>query len=128
MSFAAMRRIGIAFLLAASLLLGGAAQAADDEPRQAFVGGLEDLPLMEGLAEDRAAALVFDKPDGRLVDAYAFGPVEPEAVAAFYRETLPQLGWRAIGPLVFEREGEELSIATEAGEGGVLVRFHLTPR
>jgi len=127
MSFAAMQKIGIPFV-AAAMLLAGAALAADDEPRQAFVGGLEDLPLMDGLAEDRAAALVFDKPSGRLVDAYAFGPVAPEAVASFYRETLPQLGWRVVGPLVFEREGEQLSIATEASEGGVLVRFHLAPR
>jgi hypothetical protein len=127
MSLAAMRKIG-ASLIVAVMLLAGAARAADDEPRQAFVGGLEDLPLMDGLAEDRAAALVFDKPDGRLVDAYAYGPVAAEAVAAFYRETLPQLGWRAVGPLVFEREGEQLSIETEANQGGVLVRFHLAPR
>lgn len=125
MSLAATHMLGAALLLAA---VAGAALAADDEPRQAFVGGLEDLPLMDGLAEDRAAALVFDKPDGRLVDAYAFGPITPEAVAAFYRETLPQLGWRAVGPLVFEREGEELSIKTEPSAGGVLVRFHLMPR
>ncbi len=123
---AALQKSGRAVLLAL-FLLGAPLEALGDH-RQSFVGGLEDLPLMDGLAEDRAAGLVFDKPDGRLVDAYAAGPVTPDAVAAFYRETLPELGWRVIGPLTFEREGERLTIETEALAGEVLVRFHLAPR
>lgn len=126
MGLAALRKSGHVVLF--GLFLLGAPVPALAEHRQAFVGGLEDLPLMDGLAEDRAAGLVFDKPDGRLVDAYASGPIAPEAVAAFYRETLPELGWRVVGPLVFERDGERLSIETEAAAGEVLVRFHLAPR
>ncbi len=126
MGLAALRNSG--FAVALGVLILGAAQPALADHRQSFVGGLEDLPLMDGLAEDRAAGLVFDKPDGRLVDAYASGPIAPEAVAAFYRDTLPELGWRTVGPLVFEREGERLSIETEAWAGEVLVRFHLAPR
>ncbi|MFN0042411.1 MAG: hypothetical protein ACKVSF_04260 [Alphaproteobacteria bacterium] len=123
---AALQRSGRAAVLAL-FLLGAPLQALGDH-RQSFVGGLEDLPLMDGLAEDRAAGLIFDKPDGRLVDAYAAGPVTPDAVAAFYRETLPELGWRVVAPLTFEREGERLTIEAEALAGEVLVRFHLAPR
>jgi hypothetical protein len=126
MRHAALQKAATAFFLAVSL--SWTALAAEGGSRQAFIGGLEDLPLMAGLSEDRAAALIFDKPDGRLIDAYAFGPVTPEAVAAFYEETLPQLGWQTVAPLVFEREGERLSIGTQKSEDGVLVRFHLVPR
>lgn len=125
MSLAALQKLGVA--IAFGVLLPSASAPALADHRQSFVGGLEDLPLMDGLSEDRAAGLVFDKPDGRLVDAYASGPVAAEAVAAFYRDTLPQLGWRSLGPLVFEREGERLSIEIEGAAGDVLVRFHLAP-
>lgn len=124
---AALQKGGLALVLGTLLCMTEPAGARADH-RQAFVGGLEDLPLMDGLAEDRAAGLIFDKPDGRLVDAYASGRLSPDAVTVFYRETLPQLGWKVVGPLVFEREGERLSIETEAAKDEVLVRFHLTPR
>lgn len=126
MGLAALQRH--VYLAALGVILLGVSIPALADHRQAFVGGMEDLPLMDGLAEDRVAGLVFDKPDGRLVDAFASGPVSPEAVARFYRETLPELGWRAVDSLVFEREGERLSIETEAAAGEVLVRFHLVPR
>ncbi|MSO68825.1 MAG: hypothetical protein EXQ98_00870 [Alphaproteobacteria bacterium] len=126
MGLATWRHKGRALLLGAILL--GAPMSAQADHRQAFVGGVEDLPLMDGLAEDRAAGLVFDKPDGRLVDAYASGSVSPEAVGTFYKETLPELGWRVVGPLIFEREGERLSIEIEGSASEVLVRFHLAPR
>lgn len=124
--FVALQKYGVALAIAVTVALQPLLALADH--RQAFVGGLEDLPLMDGLAEDRSAGLIFDKPDGRLVDAFAFGPITAEAVRAFYRDTLPELGWRAVGPLAFEREGERLRIDIESAENGVTVRFHLAPR
>ena len=126
MRLIALHKWGIALALGATVALQPLLARADH--RQAFVGGLEDLPLMDGLAEDRAAGLIFDKPDGRLVDAFAYGPITAEAVRTFYRDTLPELGWRAVGPLAFEREGERLRIDIESVETGVTVRFHLAPR
>lgn len=126
MRFVALQKCGIALTLGMTVALQPPLAFADH--RQAFVGGLEDLPLMDGLAEDRSAGLIFDKPDGRLVDAFAFGQLSADAVRAFYRDTLPELGWRAVGPLAFEREGERLRIDIENAENGVTVRFHLAPR
>ena len=89
---------------------------------------LPDLPLMPGLTEIEDAGIAFDKPDGRIVEAYAGGPVEARAVRAFYRETLPQLGWRLAGADVFAREGERLRLEFLAASEGLTLRFVLTPQ
>lgn len=105
-------------------LLAGAVSA--EEPR--YLSEIQDLPLMPGLVEVVGAGLVFDKPNGRIVETYARGNVEAAAVTSFYRSTLPQLGWRLAGDGGFVREGETLVIETEPGEAGLTVRFVLRPR
>src|SRR5689334_6805677 len=62
-----------------------------------FVAGIGDLPLMPGLSPVPEQDVVFDKPAGRIVQAVARGPVKPADVSRFYAETVPQLGWRAVG-------------------------------
>jgi len=93
----------------------------------AFVAGVEDLPLMPGLAEVSDAGVVFDKPGGRIVEAYAEGAVGRAEVIGFYRQTLPQLGWHAVGDTAFRREGERLEIVILGGDGDLVVRFTLQP-
>ncbi len=113
-----------------TLVLLSPALPAAAEP--AFVPGFEDLPLMPGLAVVPEAGVQFDKPDGRLVEAVATGAVDPGEVVAFYRKTLPQLGWDAVsqGPrrIAFRREGETLAIDYSRDRAGLMVRFFLSPR
>ncbi len=73
--------------------------------------------------------VVFDAPSGRIVEAHASGQSTPLRVQAFYRETLPQMGWRATGSEgAFTREGELLRLqVTETRGGRVDVRFSLAP-
>jgi hypothetical protein len=52
------------------------AQAAEN----AFVDGIDDLPLMPGLVGVGDQSVVFDKPDGRIVQAVATGRVRAAAV------------------------------------------------
>ena len=105
--------------------LPGAAQAQN----VGFVADVEDLPLMPGLSEIAGAGLVFDKPEGRIVEAYARGSLTPEAVLAFYRRSLPQLGWAAAGPAAYHREGERLDLEVLGLDtsGTLVVRFSLSP-
>lgn len=105
--------------------LPGAAQAQN----VGFVADVEDLPLMPGLSEIAGAGLVFDKPEGRIVEAYARGSLTPEAVLAFYRRSLPQLGWVATGPAAYHREGErlDLEVLGQDTSGTLVVRFSLSP-
>ena len=93
----------------------------------AFVAGIEDLPLMPGLAEVRDAGVVFDKPGGRIVEAYAEGAVRRAEVIGFYRQTLPQLGWQSAGDTAYRREGERLEIVILGDDGELVVRFTLQP-
>ena len=96
-----------------------------------FLTAIEDLPLMPGLAEDHGAGLAFDKPGGRVVEAFAFGAVDRAAVLRFYAETLPGLGWRVSATprtdKSWRREDEALDLDI-VGEGPpLIVRFYLTP-
>ena len=105
-------------------LLAGAVWAQD----AAFVPGVEDLPLMTGLTASADDLVVFDKPEGRIVEARATGRITLAAIAEFYVRTLPQLGWRRDGGLSFSREDEQLDIVIETSGGTSIVLFRIAPR
>ena len=108
-------------LVVAFAVAAGVAQDAG------YVAEIEDLPLMPGLSEVEGAGVVFDKPSGRIVEAYASGAVTAESVMAFYRRTLPQLGWAQGEGTTFKREGERLALEFLKGEGPLTLRFVLRP-
>ena len=119
------------YLLSLLLLAGLAIPCLAAE---AFVSGIEDLPLMPGLQSLPAENVVFDAPGGRVVESWAEGNVTLQAVLAFYATTLPQLGWRRGTPETFRREGELLRLEFPASSpqgphtaGALLVRFYLSP-
>ena len=116
--------LAAAILIAAGAVLAPAVRAAE---ATAYVAGIDDLPLMPGLIPVPDAGVVFDKPSGRIVEAYAEGEVGRAQVAAFYTATLPQLGWRARQSNIFVREGERLSLVFLGGDGDLIVRFTLEP-
>ena len=95
----------------------------------AFLDGVDDVPLMPGLQEAEADALVFDSPWGRVVEAYATGAVAPDRILAFYAETLPQLGWQPQAPDRYEREGETLLLDFPAAgtPGMITLRISVKP-
>ncbi len=110
-----------------AVLLAGLLGAATPAPA-AFLDDIDDVPLMPGLTETADAAVVFETPQGRLVEATVQGPGSVAEVRRFYLETLPQLGWSPTGDLVFRRENETLTLHPTAGaDGGVRVRFSLGP-
>lgn len=103
-----------------------------------FFETIEDLPLMTGLTEDKDNSVVFDTPEGRIVEAIAFGRLNSEAVREFYRKTLPQFGWIQRGKTEYIREMEMLrfqiipsaaldSTVSTTLNGGMTIRFNLEP-
>lgn len=112
-------------LLAVILLLASArpATAADT-----FVEGFADLPLMPGLEQIPDASLAFDATSGRIVVAFARGPIGADQIRAFYTETLGQLGWTGGTDDTFLREGERLTLDFTPDGADTLVRFSLLPR
>lgn len=93
-----------------------------------YVAGIADLPLMPGLRAVPNAGVVFDKPVGRIVDAYAQGAVTPASVITFYRKALPQLGWEILDDASFRRESEVLRLEFLQGDKALTVRFALAPQ
>lgn len=94
---------------------------------ETFVTGTGDLPLMAGLREVPERAVVFETARGRIVEAYAVGYLSAERVRSFYRDSLPQLGWRATGDLTFRREGEVLTLGFPSRGEPLTVRFRIAP-
>lgn len=92
-----------------------------------FFSGITDLPLMAKLSEDRSAAVVFDKPAGRIVTLIARGRVTRQAVMDYYGRALPQLGWKKDRPGRFRREGEVLNLTTTRTGQNLTVRISLSP-
>lgn len=113
------------------LVLGALLLAAAPALAEGFLQALADVPLMPGLSE-AAGAVVFDKPDGRIVSVRAAGDVSTDAARVFYREALPQLGWQptavdGAAGLVFDRAGERLEIDFGRADGGLIVEYRLRP-
>ncbi len=104
------------------LLAAPVATWADD-----FVAGTEDVPLMPGLKPVVGSSVVFDKPQGRIVEAQAKGAVSRAKARAFYAATLPQLGWAAVGSDAWRREGEVLRLDFRGHDGNLTVGFTLSP-
>lgn len=116
-----------------ALILAGAGVGTAQE---SFLLGSSDIPLMPGLVEDEAAAVVFDKPSGRIMIARLGGCVDLKDARHFYDATLPQLGWLPAGnglsgPVVtYLREDERLAIEfhRDGTDGKCLeLRFLLSP-
>ena len=92
-----------------------------------FLSDIEDVPLIEGLNEDKTLAFDFDKIDGRIVEAHAYGNLRVNEVSDFYSDILPELGWLIVNDLIFVRDGEILRIELSKEGKLLLARFVLTP-
>jgi hypothetical protein len=86
------------------------------------------VTLMPGLTPVEGGELVFDKPQGRIVEAQARGAVSRAAVRQFYAATLPELGWTPEGRETWRREGEVLRIRMTGHDGNLTVGYSLAPR
>ena len=97
-----------------------------------YLTAVADLPLPPGLVEEVGAGISFDKPEGRIVEALARGAVAKTDVAAFYRATLPGLGWKPLADdqagSRWQRGGEVLSVDIVDSGNPLLVRFSIAPR
>lgn len=111
-------------------MAGVTANAGESAARSArFFSSMQDVPIIEGIAELPDQAVTYDKPEGRIIESVA--EVERgtiDSVRSDYRETLPQLGWAFVSEGVFIRESEVLSMNFETIEGRIFVRFMIRPR
>lgn len=94
---------------------------------------LLQLPLHQGFILNDDYSLVFDKPEGRIIQAQIDGYGEEAVVQAFYHETLLALGWvldnqRTEGHHAhYARDAEHLSLEYLRDEDVMMIRFYLHP-
>lgn len=109
------------------VLIWGASQAIAGS----FLGEIDDLPLMPGLTPLQNTGVVFDSPQGRIVEVYTAGKVTRPEVISFYAESLPQLGWvvQDVGNegAAWRRDNEVLRLMFSGTGPIVTVHFSLTP-
>lgn len=97
---------------------------------EGFLSAASDIPLIDGLVELDDGVLVFDKPQGRIVQLTAVrdAGLTSAQVANFYRNSLPNLGWTPVDEtetmLTFTGQGEILRLTLTAD----LVIFDVTPQ
>lgn len=118
-------KAGLAALVVA---VGAAVAGSGPKAQDTYIDRIADLPLMDGLREVDDAGVSFDKPGGRIVEAFAHGSVAAGDVRRFYRDTLPQLGWTRVRRDTFAREDERLTLDYLGERGDLTVRFTLQPR
>lgn len=123
-----MRQVFVCFFMILAVAVVPFPAAAQQAESPAFLQNLNDVPLMPGLYEMLDSGVVFDQPDGRIVEAEAAGeePQTPE-IQQFYRKSLPQFGWKYREPGRFSKDGETLRIAVEEGARGRIVHFSVQP-
>ncbi len=96
--------------------------------RRVFFSSMQDVPLVSGLEELRDQTVIFDKPEGRIIESVA--EIESgflEAVKRAYQETLPQLGWNLLSDNFYVREKESLVLNFESYEERNFVRVLVRP-
>ena len=116
-------------LLSVLVILQGNALAGDKNTQnQAYFSVLTDIPLMPDMKEITDQAFVFDKAEGRVVEAVGLLSVsDTHRPIKFYETALTQLGWKPLKSGVFRRNNEQLVVRAEKLAQGTLVKFQLSP-
>ncbi len=94
---------------------------------------LLQLPLHQGFILNDDYSLVFDKPEGRIIQAQIDGYGDEATVRQFYHETLMALGWQLDNQRTeghhahYARDAEHLSLEFLRDEDVLMIRFYLHP-
>ena len=111
------------FLIAMFIFVMPVSAKADD-----FIPYMDSVPLMQGFTASAEDALIFDKPEGRLVEIDIWcesNCPDNAAITDYYADGLRILGWARTGNLEFTKNDERIQIDIFSAEGGVqkIIRF-----
>ena len=109
---------------------GPAPAGAPAAPAEGYFAGIDDLPLAPGLVERPGERTSFETVAGRIEARGAAGRASREAVALFYAQALPQLGWQPQADGTYARGGERLGLEFSnppEDAGTLLLRILITP-
>ena len=121
-------RRNVAYLIIVAGVVAFASTTRTLSAEQYFFSVIEDLPVMPQLVEDTDAAMTFESSAGRVAEVEANGLASSDAINAYYKQSLPQLGWLPQANGSYRRGNEFLAVEIKAGlNGAVKVLFHLAP-
>ena len=80
---------------------------------------------MQELPDDNIS---FVTASGRIVEAFAKTEQNVEKILSFYKNVLPQLGWRVKKDTMFVRDTEILNLDLRKDRDSVIVQFSLKPQ
>ncbi|MBR1605406.1 MAG: hypothetical protein IJ660_04795 [Alphaproteobacteria bacterium] len=106
-------------ILSLSLLLFLGLASVCLATEHAFIEGLEDIPLMRGVHQQTQKNVSFGNEESRFIEVYlTSSKVGFKKIIAFYKESLPQLGWTYQGTIdesvIFYRDSESLTFHRES--------------
>src|SRR5688572_29954042 len=111
------------FALLTGFEIGLSVRALAAEP-VVFFSALQDVPLMPGLHEISEQTVIFDKPDGRIVESFAeIEDISQDAVLRYYNASLPPFGWAKRGDGRFIRDKEILELRFQQLGDDVFLRI-----
>jgi hypothetical protein len=117
------------YLVCLILVFGFVGASLAAQQNLVFSRAIHDFPLMRGALEIEEDGVSYDKPEGRILQMRAIlESLTPKAVETYYSETLPQLGWQAISPRIYQRGAERLELDFEAADGQNFLNVTLSPQ
>ncbi len=93
-----------------------------------FVEEIPDIPIPEGMEENKDLSVVYDTPEGRIADIYIDADAKNlKTVQDFYAEALPGLGWKKVTMYRYEREQETLEFEMSPNRQDMMLKLTLRP-
>ncbi len=100
------------------------------EISQEFVQGSEDIPLISGMTKSEDSSIGFDSSSGSIISSSYESTKNKKAIAEFYLNSLPQLGWQIINKnenkISFKRDNEELEIEFTSEQQKEIITFFIS--
>ncbi len=87
---------------------------------------IDDIPVMDTMNIEPEFSFSFDSPSGRIVILIATSSDYKEQIMQFYRQVMPQLGWK-VRDKQYERGDEKFQIVSSNNQESVIWRLSITP-
>jgi hypothetical protein len=92
-----------------------------------FLRGIDDIPTYKNMVYVEESLVMFDKINGRFVSTEIVGKYNYSEVSEFYKNILPNLGWKLITKNLYQRGDESLKLEYKLDGKQLRVLFNIYP-
>lgn len=90
-----------------------------------FINGLDDIPLLTNMNIVKDSLVIFDTNEGKYITTEIAGAIKLKDAESYYKDILPNLGWKIIEKNKYSRDEETLSIQFVQKKDVVNIIFNL---